>query len=60
MRAPPGRKADAELLQGCVPVDLTQAAEGWRSCAEGVPKGRSAASASSALSSEGNREGSFC
>lgn len=33
-------------------VDLMQAAGGWRSCAEGVPTGQSAASASSVLSSE--------
>lgn len=37
-------------------VDLMQAAGGWRSCAEGVPAGQSAASASSVLSSEDDRE----
>lgn len=35
---------------------LMQAAGGWRSCAEGVPVGRSAASASSVLSSEEHRK----
>lgn len=33
-------------------LNLMRAAEGWRSCAEGVPASRCAASASSALSSE--------
>ena len=39
-----------------VPGVFTQAAGGWRSCAEGVPIGRSAASASSAPSSEDDRK----
>lgn len=37
-------------------ADLMRAVGGWRSCAEGVPTGQSAASASSALSSEDHRE----
>lgn len=39
-------------------LNLTQAAGGWRSCAEGVPTGQSAASASSVLSSEKHRKDS--
>lgn len=40
-------------------LNLMQAAGGWHSCAEGVPTGQSAASASSVLSSEEHRKDRF-